>query len=140
MPKSSRQLKTGDAMSTAKPFRQADFVLYSISNPPENERDDTDTLPFGELWGQVKKEAASPIEDPNYKNAKVLMVNLYQDIISSPDLTDAQADALAKTFKNRMVDIHGTAVSFGALGGEEETPEMLRQATARQDALDILDL
>jgi hypothetical protein len=135
-----RQLMTGNKLETAKPFRSADYVLYSISSPVENNRDDIDTLPFGELWERVKKEAATPIDDPDYKNAKILMVNLYQDIIVSPDLTDLQADALAEKYKERMQAIHARAVSLGAMGPAEELPGESRQVEARRNALDILDL
>ncbi|MGW8250893.1 MAG: hypothetical protein ACWGO1_09645, partial [Anaerolineales bacterium] len=137
-----RQLMTGSKLSNAKPFRSADYVLYSVSNPVENARDDTDTLPFGDLWERVKKEAATPVDDPDYKNAKVMMVNLYQDIIISPDLTELQADNLAEKYKERMQAIHNRAVSFGTLGAAEgELPaEGERQVEARKNALDILDL
>lgn len=135
-----RKLMTGDSMMSAKPVRDVDYVLYSISNPPDNSRDDIDTLPFSEQWEQVKKEAATPVDDPDYKNAKIKMINLYQDIVISPDLTDSQADSLAEKFKQRMVAIHMQAISMGTLGPEEETPEETRRAEARKAALDILDL
>jgi hypothetical protein len=136
-----RQLMTGESLAASKPFRSADYVLYSISNPVENTRDDIDTLPFGGLWERVKKEAATPVDDPDYKNAKVLMVNLFQDIVISPDLTETQADSLADKYKERMQAIHNRAVSLGTLGAAEEAgPADDRQAEARKNALDILDL
>ena len=135
-----RQLKVGNTLETAVPFRSADYVLYSISNPVDNTRDDIDTLPFGDIWERVKKEAATPVDDPDYKNAKIMMVNLYQNIVLSPDLTEPQADTLTDSFKDRMVAIHQRAVSLGLMGGEEGVEEDNRAVSARKNALDILDL
>lgn len=135
-----RQLYQGRSLKSAKPFRSADYVLYSLSSPKDNVRDDVSTLPFYELWERVKKEASSPVEDPDYKNAKILMANLYQSILLSPDLTETQADILAEELKNRMKAIHERAVSLGAMGAEEEPSLRERRAAVRSKALDILDL
>jgi hypothetical protein len=135
-----RQLHQGDSMDSSKPFRDADFVLYSFSSPQSNSRDDTTTLPINEMWERVKKEAATPIDDPDYKNAKILMVNLYQNIVLSPDLTEPQADALSEEWKNKMKAIHERAVSIGAMGVDEDISEKPRREAARNKALEILDL
>ncbi len=134
-----RKLYQGSNLKSAKPFRSADYVLYSFSSPKDNLRDDTSTLPFNELWERVKKEAASPVEDPDYKNAKILMANLYQNIILSPDLTETQADSLAEELKNRMKAIHERAVALGAMGVEEE-PSVKERRSAARKALDIMDM
>ncbi len=134
-----RQLLQGDSLKSAKPYRSADYVLYSFSGPINNTRDDTSVLPFGGMWEQVKKEAASPVDDPNYKNAKVLMTNLYQNVLLSPDLTEPQADALAEQWKVRMVSIHERARNMASMGADTGIAEP-RLDNARTKALDILDL
>jgi hypothetical protein len=135
-----RQLHQGDSLNSALPFRKADYVLYSFSSPQNNTRDDTTTLPISEMWERVKKEAATPVDDPDYKNAKILMVNLYQNIILSPDLTEPQADILAEEWKNKMKAIHERAVNIGAMGADEEPSLKPRREAARNKALEILDL
>ena len=35
---------------------------------------------------RIQKEAASPIDDPNYKNAKTMMATLFQEILLSPPI------------------------------------------------------
>jgi hypothetical protein len=132
------RLVSGNSLEAAKPYREADFVLYGFASPPDNLRDDFDTLPFNETWKQVKKEASSAVEDPNYKNARILMANLYQQIIASPDLTEDQAFALADDYDAQKTKIHEHAKSIGLMGGEGAAGEEKdRQNKIRRLALDI---
>ena len=133
------QLLEGASLQSAKPYREADYVLYSITGPEDNRRDDLDALAFNDLWESVKKEAGSPIDDPNYKNAKAQMSALYQIMVNSPDLTEAQADELADEYAARMQTIHQRAVGFGNLGPGELSPsEKAREDRLRSKALAIL--
>jgi len=127
------QLMIGDSLKSAGPFRQADFVLYSFIGPEENKRDDLDKLPFSETWDKVRDEAASPVDDPDYKNALVQMGALYRYLVSSPDLTEDHADELAENWFARMDAIHKKAKMFGLQAGEEEMSDEERAAKARQD-------
>jgi hypothetical protein len=136
-----KQLLQGPSLKAAEPYRQADYVLYSIAGPQNNVRDDVDTLPFNDLWTRVRREAASSVEDPNYKSAKAQMVALYQDIVSSPELTEPQADALAEQYASRMQAVHERAVRLGNLGDEEVPPEeKARLDSARSKSLAILKI
>jgi hypothetical protein len=137
----NRQLVQGSSLDDAEPYRAADYVLYSIVAPAEHRRDDVDILPFNEQWERVKSEASSPIDDPNYKNARVQMSALYQAIITSPDLTDSQADALAEEYASRMKAIHDRAVRFSNMdqGQQVRSPEQARLDRARSGALAILN-
>ena len=117
------QLVQGAALDEAKPYRDADFVLYSIGCPDENTRDDVEVLPFNDLWMRVQSEAISPVDDPNFKSALQLMVTLYQGIRLSPDLTKTHADSLAEEYNLEMRKIHETAQRIGHHAGEEEGDE-----------------
>jgi hypothetical protein len=119
----NHRLMEGPSLATATEYRGADFVLYSIGCPKGNRRDDIDELPFSDLWKRVQKEAASPIEEPNYKNAKGLMATLFQEILLSPDLTEPQGDELVNKFQERMQDIHKRAVKLGAMAGAAEAAD-----------------
>lgn len=128
----------GSSASGASPFRDADFVLYSIVRAPDNRRSDIEQLPFYEMWERVAAEAAGT-KDDNWQNAKVIMANLYQAMVQSPDLTDDQADMLYDEFVGKMKRIHERALGTVTLGAqEEETPDPL--GAARRKALDILKL
>jgi hypothetical protein len=132
-----RQLFRGRDLPTSVPYRDSDFVLYSIAGTAGNLRDDTERLPFNDLWNNVQKEAASPVDDPNYKNAKLQMATLYQNIVLSPDLTEPQADLLADQCHARMRAIHEGAVRHGLMEGGAAGDA--RATRIRQRALAILD-
>ena len=117
------QLVKGTSLDEAKPYRDADFVLYSIGCPDENTRDDVEELPFNDLWMRVQSEAHSPVDDPNFENAVQLMVALYQTIGLSPDLTQTHADNLAEQYNARMRKIHENAKRIGHHAGDEEDDE-----------------
>jgi hypothetical protein len=131
------RLVQGPSLVQAKEYRDADFVLYSIGCPEENRRDDVSELPFRDLWRRVEKEAASAVEDPNYKNATTMMATLYQEILLSPDLTEAHGDELADKYHARMVEIHERAKKLGLQAGAEE-PQQDRASRARTMALALL--
>jgi hypothetical protein len=131
-----KQLMKGSSLATATPYRDADFVLYSFVSPTNNERDDLDNLPFNPLWQRVRGEAKSPIDDPNYKNARILMANLDQEVSLSPDLTEAQAESLVTEYYDRIHADHELAKRRGAMGEEKDTSdEGRRRDEARKRAL-----
>jgi hypothetical protein len=136
------QLMSGNSLESAKPFRAADYVLYSIIGPEQDRRDDIDTLPFNDLWHKVRIEAASPVDDPNYKNARLQMATLYEMMIASPDLTEPHAFDLTDDYVELMETIHKKAKKIGLKAGGEPKTEQERAAKERQDntrrrALDI---
>jgi hypothetical protein len=136
----NNQLVKGPNLKDAKEYRDADFVLYSIGCPDENRRDDVSQLPFEALWARAEKEAASPVEDPNFKNAKTMMVTLYQEIVGSPDLTEPQGDELADKYNARLDVVHEKAKKYGAHapGGDVADPAQERRNRARATALSLI--
>jgi len=122
-----RQLVTGPSLKDAKPYRDADFVLYSINSVEA--RDDYDTLPFNPLWERVKNDASSGKEEPNFSSARQQMGTLYQTIMASPDLTDPQRVSLTAEYIRQMNETHENAKKFGlqaAEGGEESDLDAIR--------------
>jgi hypothetical protein len=131
-----QQLMAGDSMQSCRPYRDNDYVLYSIVRPTDNMRSDVDQLGFNELWERVKKEAAVP-KDDNYTSAKANMVSLYQSIVLSPDLTFAQANVLADQYADQMSQIHKHAVRFSNLSADETPGAQSPLDCARSKALDV---
>ncbi|MFX0205520.1 MAG: hypothetical protein ACFFDT_06000 [Candidatus Hodarchaeota archaeon] len=129
------QLVYGKSLSNAKPFRHADFVLYSITQT--SERTDETTLPFYSQWERVVKEATVPMED-NWQSAKSNMLSLYQTLMLSADLIRKQAEKLAKKYKDEMKRIHDNAVEMAELGREKKEPSELD--IFRDQSLDILKM
>jgi len=123
------QLVKGSSLQDAKPYRDADFVLYSVNSIPDDMRDDYDTLPFNDLWGRVKTDASSGKDEPNFASARQQMSTLYQAIMLSPDLTDKQRLSLASDYVRQMNETHETAKKLGLQageGGEESELDAIR--------------
>lgn len=105
------ELLYGPNVNAAKPYRDADYVLFSLVRPETAKRSDIELLPFYPLWQRVKAEAASASED-NYKSARSNMLSLYQTLLISPDLTEEQANQLADEWSETMSEHHERAVKF----------------------------
>ena len=131
------QLLHGRDAASAAPYREADFVLYSVVRAPDRKRTDVEQLPFFEMWALVKSEAAKT-KPGSWENAKASMSALYQTMVISPDLTDGQVDQLYDEYVARMVRIHERALGIVAFGAEDEKPDPM--AEIRRKALDIMKL
>lgn len=128
----------GDSLSAAKPYREADYILYSLAQTAE--RGDVEMLPFQPLWDRVHKAAMEP-SDAHWQSAKANMLSLFQTLSTSPDLTAVQAKKLADDYKARMIDAHQRAIEFNDVnfeirgeGGSGDLDKTL------DEAISILDL
>jgi len=108
------QLTYGDSMADAKPFREADYLLYSITQTAE--RTDLAVLPFYPLYQRVIEQAMQATTSDRWKTTKADMVALAQTLRFSPDLTRKQARDLRERFQNEMVQEHDKAVDNAKLG------------------------
>ena len=108
------RLHVGRTRDAAVPYREADYILYSIASTAE--RSDVSTLPFYPQWEHVQREAAVPTDDA-WKSAKANMLALYQSLVLAPDLTPAHAERLADEYARTMKARHQRAVDLGQLGG-----------------------
>jgi hypothetical protein len=106
------QLYSGPSAEAATPFREADFVLYSLVRPPDNKRNDLSTLPFFPLWQRVQSEAADP-RDSSYESARHNIVSLSQSILLSADLVDAQKDVVTDDYIRKLEQYHQRAIATG---------------------------
>ena len=136
------QLCYGDTLQAAKPYRAADFLLYSLAQTAV--RSDANDLPFQELAERVLKDASEPTE-AHWKSAKANMLSLYQTLNSSPDLTEEQATQLANGFMSKMKERHETAVALDQMESgshrlRERTQEEAKQDVIVNEAVSILDL
>lgn len=130
------QLVYGKSLEDAKPFRDADYVLYSIISTPD--RSDETILPFYPLWKRIVKEATKPDEN-SWGRAKGDMMSFYQNMVLSPDLTLKQADILNDKYVNEMILLHKKAVDMAVLGPGEEK-EISKVDSKLRQATKILDL
>ena len=135
------QLVYGATLAEAKPFREADFVLYSIVQT--SDRNDITTLPFYPLFERAK-EAALQGDDKSWERAKANLLSLHQTLALSPDLTPTQAKQLFSNFLEETRDAYRTAQELGSLGSDELDLGSFDDEASIQDSLNkaiqILDL
>mgnify|MGYP000043432556 CR=1 FL=1 len=134
----NNQLCYGNSLESAQPYRDADFMLYSLAQTAE--RSDVDNLSFQELWDRVQKDAMEPTEE-RWKSAKANMLSLYQTLNTSPDLTEAQAKQLTNEYMTKMVESHEMAISINNfVAGPHRTQEEVTRDKIVNESVSILDL
>jgi hypothetical protein len=132
-----RQLFYGSDPENLKAFREADYILYSITQ--SNERDDISTLPFYTLYEGAKEEAGKA-KDVNWENAKINLINLNTSLMLSPDLTPRCADSLTHKYQQDAKTMHERALDIATMGHQEEKEEPLVTKKIRQESLNILKM
>ncbi len=130
-----RQLCKGASLKESVPFRDSDFVLYSLSRMPD--RDDLSILPFYGEWEKVQKEAMIPRDDDSWDNARLRMASLAQDMMLSSDLVERHAEKLVNDFDQRMRILHKGAIER-AKRGRGEKIELSELEPVRSRGLEIM--
>jgi hypothetical protein len=123
------QLLVGDSMATAAPFRDGDFILYSIAG--SKTRSDDTTLPFYAQYERARQQAGHA-DANSWLRARADDAALWQSVLSSPDLTEPHAAELSRAYRAKIKRIHDDAVANGVLGPGQGAARMsaIRQATA----------
>ncbi len=101
----------------APSFRMEDFLLYSLCCI--DNRTDIAELPIYRMFESALRQAAS-IEEGSWDRAKAALVTLYQEMLTSPDLTWEQVRMIAQSFQDRLVEAHERAKSFAVLTGDKK--------------------
>lgn len=110
------KLHSGETEASARmqPYRDADYVLYSITQ--RKDRDDLTTLPFYTVYDGVLRKAMESTTEDLWKATKAEMLTLAQAMRFSPDLTVGHYDQLRNTFVAELVKEHERAVQASTLG------------------------
>lgn len=124
-------LYRGTNEAALKPFREASFVLFSIRGTAQVS--DLSQLSAHQTAEAIKKLAAGTEED--WRRAKAELVVLIRELITSPDLTAAQADAYYEEVIKAAKRFRKRAKQIGHLGVEDQrdVTDRLRAATALLD-------
>ena len=103
----------GNSLETAVPYREGDYVLYSIMKTTA--RNDTSTL-FSAVWDDVKNYAIKEafISDDKWQIIKSRMFGLQCVLTSSPDLTQPQADILWNDYVAEIKKIRASKDQLGS--------------------------
>lgn len=131
-----KRLRKGESKDKNQPFREADYVLYSLVQTPA--RSDVTGLPFYKLYEEMQKTAASKSQS-DYKRAQIMMSTLAMNLLVSPDLTSPQIDKLQDEYTKEMVRQHERAVNRGTLGPGDAKPLTELELKLRE-TINILNL
>jgi hypothetical protein len=113
------RLRDGSGKDAAA-FRKSDYVLYSLRTV--DKRNDLEELPFYRLLRNALTSASST-DEGSWERAKAGLVTLYQEMLTSPDLTWTQVQELAERFKEQLMQAHKAVESFTL--GHEPLPASL---------------
>jgi hypothetical protein len=119
------KLRQGPDLAHLKPFRDADYVLYSLATTAK--RDDFMALPVYALWSRIVREAGRA-QDDAFTVAKANLASFCQDLLLSPDLTPSHARELSASFRAQLREINDEAVAFATLGDDDDEQARRRRA------------
>lgn len=113
------RLLYGASVATAKPFRQDEYVLFSVTK--SNERGDIKILPVYQSYKKILEElkVKEVTQDKKDKIKDMLRV-LNIEMQMSPDLTEPQALSLFEKYINDVSKMIEPKFNFGA--SEKTTP------------------
>ena len=97
------ELRKGKDQDSSKPFRESDYILYSINGTTT--RDDIRFLPFYASFDKIIDDA-SKTDKASWDRAKTDMSTLYLTMYKSPDLTQQQALQQYSDWTAEMTRIH----------------------------------
>jgi hypothetical protein len=110
----NNQLFFGSSADTAKPFRDNDYVLYSIMSTPI--RNDASDLYFSALWKEARDTAITEpyITNEKWEIIRSKMMNVQLALHNSPDLTEPQKELLWEKYKTEIKKIRADKDQLGA--------------------------
>jgi hypothetical protein len=130
LPIDSLRVKAGRLHLAADPtdagFRRDDFLLYSV-NWLER-RSDVTELPFYRLFKSALRQAGGA-DAGAWSRAKAGLATLYQEMLTSPDLTFLQTQELIESFKAKLIKVHEHAKSFSVMGAGDRNAASAANAT-----------
>lgn len=135
------RLYRGSSAAEAKPFRESDFVLFSLSQPQDGRRGDRNQLPFHQMWKKVIAEAHGTGDDAR-RSLQANFAALSQAISLSPDLTEPQAAEIIDEYYQNLVALRARLRGSVIRGGTEGiSPELaFKTDQARHRSMRAFDL
>jgi hypothetical protein len=105
------RLCSGDSSSNAQPYRDHDFVLFSIAQAKE--RNDFRTLSFFPHWERAQVQAT---QTATWNEAKASFNTAWHELLTSPDLTQPQKESLRDFFITKLTDLRNQAKQMEQMG------------------------
>ncbi|WP_316158605.1 MULTISPECIES: hypothetical protein [unclassified Bradyrhizobium] len=115
-------------------YNSQDYVLFSLLGC--SQRADESSLPFYALRRQALESVLSGEE--GWKRAKALLLTLYQQMITSPDLTTHEAEDLFERYKGELLHTRDTLIKTTAMSVSED--QISDEVSRLNQATKLLDL
>ncbi|WP_456782926.1 hypothetical protein [Bradyrhizobium sp. USDA 4516] len=128
------RLSVGKDASRQQKFESQDYVLYSLLGYAR--RADESSLPFYSLRKQALESVLSGEE--GWKRAKALLLTLYQQMITSPDLTSDEANELFERYKTELLSAREVLQKTAKLSLSKD--RLSAELVHLNDATKLLDL
>ncbi len=139
--KGDGELYYGTSIGESEPYRDADYVLYSVL--ATNNRSDIDQLPFYPQWQELLGFAMplTKISEEQWELIKAKFFALHANMRLSPDLIREQVKTLIETYKTELKEIRKDKEELGA---HEEPEQPVKKDAWEKDmdsiAVDILKM
>lgn len=113
-----------NAAGTMSPYREANYVLYTIAAPPNNRRVATrlDVIQSQVKLIDFEASRVRKQKDEHWRRTQYMMGTFNLALLHSPDLTRAQADKLQDEYALRFTRIMEKAIKGVAQGENRQTP------------------
>jgi hypothetical protein len=108
-----------------RPFRRADYVLYSVERADPADVDIT-RLPLHQQWLTVLEEATKASTPEIWQSAKANLSALIRMAFRSPDITYVHAEQLERQWIERVTSRRASAQKLGDLGGSPTSQDAVR--------------
>jgi hypothetical protein len=131
------RLHAGQSRETAQPYRAHDFVLLQIAQGKR--RDDERTLAFYPLWEKTLELAVKASDSRVWNDTKAHFNTLKYELITSPDLTQADYQRLRDTYLQQITQLRHEAVDLASRAGRGELSAEEQELRRIADELDALD-
>jgi hypothetical protein len=131
------QLHHGASFASAEPFREAEYVLFSIASVS---RENLQSLPVYGQYREVLAEANRSTTEQVWTAAKIKLSDLVWQIHSSPDLTDSDKTRLVKTWTDNVVAFKDDARKRSTLAEHAVTPADEKKTRQIGDMLAVMKL
>ena len=130
-----KRLYYGETEETSQPYRDSDFILFSIAQGVV--RTDERTLPFYSLWQTTRDLATQPAKH-YWDEAKANFNALKRSLIKSPDLTEPDSKRLIDQYLEELKQRREDAILDADLAAGQELPDTeaeLRRVTEELNKL-----
>ena len=138
--KGDGELYYGQSLNNCEPYREADYVLYSVLGTEA--RTDINQLPFYPQWQDILSFAGplTKISEEQWELIKAKFFALHSNMRLSPDLIHGQVRKLVDVYKAELKEIKNDKQDLGEFDEKEEVEKDPWDEEMDDVAIEILNM